>query len=152
MRYLTLLASLLLGSVVAAPTAKHQVLTADVYGFTANTDPDAPGAFLSFSVVISDHVDTYCEYSDESNPGPKLPNIAQIYCEDQSVRWQFNQDPVQNGQYRIVLLYRPAEDGSPVTHAGFHEWRYSDFPLVSEGPSVQTVYTGEPDFTFKLDE
>lgn len=105
---------------------------------------------ISFDVEIPDRVSTHCSYTDETS-GSTLPTINQTPCDDESVIWQFKQDPSSpgsEGQYRIVIIHA-LESGA--AEAGFHEWSASDFPLEEHtGSSDETVYAGASDFAVDM--
>lgn len=105
---------------------------------------------ISFDLEIPNQVNTRCSYTDETS-GSTLPSIAQTPCDDESVLWQFRQDPSQpgtEGQYRIVIIHT-LESGA--AEAGFHEWSASDFPLEEHaGSSDETVYSGSSDFVVEM--
>ncbi|KAI1370922.1 hypothetical protein F4677DRAFT_436997 [Hypoxylon crocopeplum] len=142
---------LLLGatSVSAVPVTERQVqppTEMDITKFSANTLPHGTGAFISFTIDIPNtSTSTTCNYSDNTSVS-ELPSVSMRPCTDPAVEWQFHQDPSQpggEGQYRVVVTY--AYDGAKKV-AGFHEWPATDFPLENFGSTVETFYTGQPDF------
>ncbi|KAI2464964.1 hypothetical protein F4781DRAFT_411061 [Annulohypoxylon bovei var. microspora] len=149
--FATLFSVLLLGasSVTAAPVSEREVQAPtemDISSFSANTLPHGTGAFISFSISIPNtSLNTTCAYSDQSSVS-FLPSVPLQPCADPSVEWEFRQDPSQpggEGDYRVVVTY--AYD-APKKVAGYHEWPASDFPLENFGSTVETFFTGTPDF------
>ncbi|KAI1103877.1 hypothetical protein F4804DRAFT_212018 [Jackrogersella minutella] len=149
--FATLSSLLLLGatSVSAAPVTERQVQAPaemDITNFSANTEPHGSGAFISFNIAIpGTSTTTNCTYSDFTSVS-ELPSVSFQPCDDPAVEWQFHQDPSQpgtEGDYRVVITY--AYDASKKV-AGWHEWPASDFPLENFGSTVETFYSGAPDF------
>ncbi|KAI1088234.1 hypothetical protein F5B19DRAFT_24646 [Rostrohypoxylon terebratum] len=149
MKTFAFVSALLLGA-SAAPVNERQVQAPtefDITSFSANTLPHGTGAFISFNIAVPDtSLSTTCSYSDHSSVSI-LPSVSMRPCDDASVQWEFSQDPSQpgtDGSYRLVVTY--AYDAL-VEIAGFHEWPATDFPLENFGSTVETFYTGTPDFT-----
>ncbi|KAI1150252.1 hypothetical protein F4825DRAFT_20183 [Nemania diffusa] len=148
MKYLVLLASLLLGA-TASPVRQRQTTQANISSFSASTNTNSDGAVITYDIELPGLVSTHCSYSD-STSGSTLPAVAQTPCDDPAVRWQFRQDPSLpggQGRYRIVVIYAPA---SGAGKAGFHEWDPSDFPLQVVGGGDETVYQGAADFVIDM--
>ncbi|KAI1205299.1 uncharacterized protein F4807DRAFT_443504 [Annulohypoxylon truncatum] len=141
--------SLLFLGASAVPVTERQTPAPtefDISSFSANTLPHGTGAFISFTITApGTTLNTTCAYSDQSSAS-ELPSVSLRPCDDAAVEWEFMQDPAQpgtQGSYRIVVTY--AYD-APKRVAGYHEWPATDFPLENFGSTVETFYTGTPDF------
>ncbi|KAI1111998.1 hypothetical protein F5Y14DRAFT_423295 [Nemania sp. NC0429] len=149
MKYTAIFSSLLLLA-TASPVRQRQTKQANISNFSASTSTAGNGASIAFDVEIPNQVSTRCSYVDETS-GSTLPTVDQTPCDNDSVKWQFRQDPSRpgaDGQYRIVVIHTLA---SGAAEAGFHEWAATDFPLEERtGSSDETVYTGAADFAVGL--
>ncbi|KAI0891706.1 hypothetical protein F4806DRAFT_500692 [Annulohypoxylon nitens] len=149
MKTFAFISALLLGASAAPVNEREAPVPAefDITSFSANTLPHGTGAFISFNIAVPNtSLNTTCAYSDQSSVSI-LPSVSMRPCNDASVEWEFKQDPSQpgsEGNYRVVITY--AYD-TPKKVAGFHEWPATDFPLENFGSTVETFYTGTPDFT-----
>ncbi|KAK5630048.1 hypothetical protein RRF57_005763 [Xylaria bambusicola] len=141
MKYLAILTTLLLGA-TASPVGKRQTTIATISDFFASTIVNGDGANIRFDFAIKDEVSAHCSYSDNISDA-KLPDVQFTTCDDETVRWQFRQDPSQpgtEGRYRLVIVYTPV--ASSVSESGFHEWSPNLFKQTLMGTKNETFYIG----------